>query len=89
MALNLSLTRVLYIRSLGHLNDSPRFSSTSALRLAEEPGFVLPAPEWVRVANRLCRVRGNHLYPLFPGAEQHVDPSAQHCSLRIFLQHDL
>jgi len=73
MYLDISIPRIVLTRLLGKLSTAAYFSGVSPLHLAEPP---LPAPEWVRVENRLCGICGSDLHQLFVDAGLDVAPVA-------------
>ncbi|MFC2030612.1 zinc-binding dehydrogenase [Chloroflexota bacterium] len=89
MVLDLSVPRMLLTRSLGRILRSAYFAPTSPLRLVEMADLPLPAPDWVRVRNRLCGICGSDLHQLYLDASLDVAPVALPSNQRIYLGHEM
>lgn len=89
MYLDISVPRIVLTRLLGKLSTSAYFSGVSPLHLAEMAEPPLPAPEWVRVENRLCGICGSDLHQLFVDAGLDVAPVALPSHKRIYLGHEM
>ena len=83
MVLDLSVPKLLLTRLLGRLSTSAYFAPTSPLKLAMLPDPPLPAPDWVRVRNRLCGICGSDLHQVFLDAGLDVAPVALPSNQRI------
>ncbi|MBU0705572.1 MAG: alcohol dehydrogenase catalytic domain-containing protein [Chloroflexi bacterium] len=89
MILQISVPRILLTRLLGRISKAAYFAPTSPLRLLDLPDPPLPAPDWVRVRNRLCGVCGSDLHQLFVDAGLDVAPVALPSHQRIYLGHEM
>ena len=89
MVLDISVARLVLTRLLGLAWRGACFASTSPLRLADLPDPPLPAPDWVRVRNRLCGVCGSDLHQLFADAGLDVAPLALPSHRRVYLGHEM
>jgi threonine dehydrogenase-like Zn-dependent dehydrogenase len=89
MYLDLSIPRILLTRLLGRLSTAACFGPTSPLRLVDLPDPPLPAPDWVRVHNRLCGICGSDLHQLFLDASLDVAPTALPSHQRTYLGHEM
>ncbi|MEJ2210395.1 MAG: zinc-binding dehydrogenase [Anaerolineae bacterium] len=89
MVLDVSVPRLVLTRLLGRAWRDAHFGPTSPLRLANLPDPPLPAPEWVRVRNRLCGVCGSDLHQLFADAGLDVAPLALPSHRRVYLGHEM
>jgi threonine dehydrogenase-like Zn-dependent dehydrogenase len=89
MVLELSIPRIVLTRLLGRFWQRAYFSSVSPLQMLELPDPPLPAPDWVRVRNRLCGICGSDLHQLFVDADLTVAPVALPSHQRIYLGHEM
>jgi threonine dehydrogenase-like Zn-dependent dehydrogenase len=89
MVLDLSIPRFVITRLLGRLSAGAYFWPTAPLRLAHLPDPALPAPDWVRVRNRLCGICGSDLHQLFLDAGLDVAPVALPSHQRTYLGHEM
>jgi threonine dehydrogenase-like Zn-dependent dehydrogenase len=89
MILEVSIPRVLLARILGRISRAAYFAPTSPLHLVDLPDPPLPAPDWVRVRNRLCGICGSDLHQLFVDAGLDVAPIALPSHRRIYLGHEM
>lgn len=89
MVLDISIPRVLLTRVLGRISQRAYFAPTSPLRLTTLPDPPLPAPDWVRVRNRLCGICGSDLHQLFLDAGLDVAPVALPSHQRVYLGHEM
>jgi threonine dehydrogenase-like Zn-dependent dehydrogenase len=89
MVLDVSVPRIVLTRLLGRLTRAAYFAPTSPLRLVDLPEPPLPAPNWVRVRNRLCGICGSDLHQLFVDASLDVAPVALPSHRRVFLGHEM
>ena len=89
MVLDVSVPRLVLTRLLGRAWRGAYFGPTSPLRLVELPDAPLPAPDWVRVRNRLCGVCGSDLHQLFVDAGLDVAPLALPSHRRAYLGHEM
>ncbi|RLC70449.1 MAG: hypothetical protein DRJ03_22690 [Chloroflexi bacterium] len=89
MILQVSVPRILLTRLLGRISPAAYFAPTSPLRLLDLPDPPLPAPDWVRVRNRLCGICGSDLHQLFVDASLDVAPVALPSHQRIYLGHEM
>lgn len=89
MYLDVSPPKILLTRLLGRLSKAAYFAPTSSLRLAALPDPPLPAPDWVRVRNRLCGICGSDLHQIFVDASLDVAPVALPSHRRIYLGHEM
>ena len=78
MYLEVSVPRMLLTRILGRISQRAYFASTSPLHLTDLPDPPLPAPDWVRVRNRLCGICGSDLHQLYLDVGLDVAPAAQY-----------
>jgi threonine dehydrogenase-like Zn-dependent dehydrogenase len=89
MVLDVSVPRIVLTRLLGRFSQAAFFAPTSPLRLVNLPDPPLPAPNWVRVRNRLCGICGSDLHQLFLDASLDVAPAALPSHQRIYLGHEM
>jgi threonine dehydrogenase-like Zn-dependent dehydrogenase len=89
MVLEVSIPRIVLTRLLGRVWQSAAFWPTSPLHLMDMADPPLPAPDWVRVRNRLCGVCGSDLHQLFVDASLNVAPVALPSHQRIYLGHEM
>jgi threonine dehydrogenase-like Zn-dependent dehydrogenase len=89
MILDISIPAVLLTRLLGRLWKGAYFAPTSPLKLVSLPDPPLPAPDWVRVRNRLCGICGSDLHQLFVDASLDVAPVALPSHRRVYLGHEM
>lgn len=89
MVLDISVPRFVLTRLLGRAWPGAYFVSTSPLRLVELPDPPLPAPDWVRVRNRLCGICGSDLHQLYLDAGLDVAPAALPSHRRAYLGHEM
>ena len=80
---------MLFTRLMGRILRSAYFAPTSPLRLVEMPDPPLPAPDWVRVRNRLCGICGSDLHQIFLNASLDVAPVALPSHQRVYLGHEM
>lgn len=81
--------RFVLTKALARLTPAAYFAPISPLHLAELPDPPLPAPEWVRVRNRLCGICGSDLHQIFLDASLDVAPTALPAHRRIYLGHEM
>lgn len=89
MYLDISVPRIVLTRLLGRFSKRAYYSGTSPLRLVTIPDPPLPAPDWVRVRNRMCGICGSDLHQLFVDAGLDVSPVALPSHKRIYLGHEM
>jgi threonine dehydrogenase-like Zn-dependent dehydrogenase len=89
MVLDVSIPRILATRLLGRFSQAAYFAATSPLCLVDLADPPLPAPDWVRVRNRLCGICGSDLHQLFVDAGLDVAPVALPSHQRIYLGHEM
>jgi threonine dehydrogenase-like Zn-dependent dehydrogenase len=89
MILDVSVPRIVLTRLLGRFSRAAYFGLASPLRLVDLPDPPLPAPDWVRVRNRLCGICGSDLHQLFLDASLDVAPTALPSHQRIYLGHEM
>jgi len=89
MVLELSVPRILMTRLLGRASRAAYWGPASPLRLVDLPDPPLPAPDWVRVRNRLCGVCGSDLHQIFLDAGLDVAPVALPSHRRTYLGHEM
>ncbi len=89
MILDISVPAVLLTRLLGRVWGGAHFSPVSPLKLVSLPDPPLPAPDWVRVRNRLCGICGSDLHQLFVDASLDVAPVALPSHRRVYLGHEM
>ncbi len=89
MVLDVSVPKILLTRLLGRVSRRAYFGPTSPLRLVTLADPPLPAPDWVRVRNRLCGICGSDLHQLFVDASLDVAPVALSSHQRIYLGHEM
>ena len=89
MYLDISVPRILLTRVLGRISRAAYFAPTSPLHLVDLPDPPLPAPDWVRVRNRLCGICGSDLHQIFVDAGLDVAPVALPSHRRIYLGHEM
>jgi threonine dehydrogenase-like Zn-dependent dehydrogenase len=89
MVLDVTVPRVVLTRLLGRFWKGAYFAPTSPLRLVDLPEPRLPAPDWVRVRNRLCGICGSDLHQLFVDTSLDVAPVALPSHQRIYLGHEM
>ncbi len=59
------------------------------LRFLEQDDPPLPAPDWVRVENRMCGICGSDLHQILLDAELNVAPAILPSSRRAYLGHEM
>jgi threonine dehydrogenase-like Zn-dependent dehydrogenase len=89
MVLDISVPRIVLTRLLGRFAKGARFGLASPLGLVELADPPLPAPDWVRVRNRLCGICGSDLHQAFADAGLDVAPVALPSHQRIYLGHEM
>ena len=89
MVLDVSVPKVVITRLMSRVWKRAAFASTAPLRLVELPDPPLPAPDWVRVRNRLCGICGSDLHQLFLDVGLDVAPVALPSNQRIYLGHEM
>lgn len=89
IVLDISLPRFVLTRLLGRVWPGAYFAVTSPVRLAHLPDPPLPAPDWVRVRNRLCGICGSDLHQLFLDADLDVAPAALPSHRHVYLGHEM
>ena len=89
MVLEVSVPRILLTRLLGCFVKGARFGLVSPLGLVNLAEPPLPAPDWVRVRNRLCGICGSDLHQVFADAGLDVAPVALPSHQRIYLGHEM
>jgi len=89
MYLDVSVPRILLTRLLGRVSRSAYFAPTSSLHLSTLPDPPLPAPDWVRVRNRLCGICGSDLHQIFLDIGLDVTPVALPSHKRMYLGHEM
>ena len=89
MVLDLSVPRIVATRLLGRFSQAAYFRPPAPLRLVDLPDPPLPAPDWVRVRNRLCGICGSDLHQLFLDAGLDVAPVALPSHHRTYLGHEM
>jgi threonine dehydrogenase-like Zn-dependent dehydrogenase len=89
MVLDFSVPRIVLTRFLGGIWRGAYFAPSSPLHLIDLPEPALPAPDWVRVRNRLCGICGSDLHQLFVDASLDVAPVALPSHQRIYLGHEM
>jgi len=89
MVLDVSVARIVWTRMLGRVWRGAYYAPTSPLRLVEIPDPPLPAPDWVRVRNRLCGICGSDLHQIFVDAGLDVAPVALPSHQRTYLGHEM
>jgi threonine dehydrogenase-like Zn-dependent dehydrogenase len=89
MVLDISVPRIVWTRLLGRFSQAAYFRPPAPLRLVDLPDPPLPAPDWVRVRNRLCGICGSDLHQLFLDASLDVAPVALPSHQRIYLGHEM
>ncbi|MBI5712458.1 MAG: alcohol dehydrogenase catalytic domain-containing protein, partial [Chloroflexi bacterium] len=89
MYLDVSVPRILLTRLLGRVSRSVYFAPTSSLHLSTLLDPPLPAPDWVRVRNRLCGICGSDLHQIFLDIGLDVTPVALPSHKRMYLGHEM
>ncbi len=89
MLLDVTPSRLIATRLLGRFWAGAFWGPTAPLRLADLPDPPLPAPNWVRVRNRLCGICGSDLHQIFLDAGLDVAPLALPSNRRIYLGHEM
>lgn len=89
MVLEVSVPRIVLTRLLGRFWRGASFGPSSPVRLVDMADPLLPAPDWVRVRNRLCGVCGSDLHQLFVDASLDVAPVALPSHQRVYLGHEM
>lgn len=89
MYLEVSAPRIVLTRLLTRVWREAYFAPTSCLHLATIPDPPLPAPDWVRVRNRMCGICGSDLHQIFVDAGLDVAPVALPSHQRIYLGHEM
>jgi threonine dehydrogenase-like Zn-dependent dehydrogenase len=89
MYLQVSVPRIVLTRLLARVSRAAYFAPTSCLHLVTMPDPPLPAPNWVRVRNRMCGICGSDLHQIFVDAGLDVAPVALPSHQRIYLGHEM
>jgi threonine dehydrogenase-like Zn-dependent dehydrogenase len=89
MVLDVTVSRFVLTRLLSRLSGNAFFWPTAPLRMAHLPDPPLPAPDWVRVHNRLCGICGSDLHQIFLDAGLDVAPAALPSHQRTYLGHEM
>ena len=89
MVLDVTVTRFALTRLLSRLSGAAVFWPTAPLRMVHLPDPPLPAPDWVRVRNRLCGICGSDLHQLLLDAGLDVAPAALPSHQRTYLGHEM
>lgn len=89
MYLDVSVPRIVFTRLLARVWRDAYFASTSCLHLATLPDPPLPAPDWVRIRNRMCGICGSDLHQIFVDAGLDVAPAALPSHRQIYLGHEM
>ena len=89
MVLDATVPRVVLTRFLGRFWKGAYFAPMSPLRLVALPEPRLPAPDWVRVRNRLCGICGSDLHQLFVDTSLDIAPLALPSHKRVYLGHEM
>ena len=89
MYIERSALRMVLTRLFGRITRAAYFTPISPLRLSTFPDPPLPAPDWVRVRNRLCGICGSDLHQIFLDADLDVAPLALPATRRIYLGHEM
>ena len=89
MYLQVSVPRIVLTRLLARVSRDAYFAPTSCLHLVTIPDPPLPAPDWVRVRNRMCGICGSDLHQLLVEADLDVAPVALPSHQRIYLGHEM
>lgn len=89
MYLAVSVPRIVFTRLFARVWRGAYFAPTSCLHLATIPDPGLPAPDWVRVRNRMCGICGSDLHQIFVDAGLDVAPVALPSHQRIYLGHEM
>ena len=89
MYLDVSVPSILLTRLLGRVSRSAYFAPTSPLQLSTLPDPPLPAPDWVRVRNRLCGICGSDLHQIFLDTSLDIAPVALPSNKRIYFGHEM
>lgn len=74
--LELSPRRALLTQLLGRFWRGAYFSSLAPLQVRNLPRQPLPAPDWVRVRNRLAGICGSDLHMVYVDADVRIAPAA-------------
>lgn len=62
--LEVTVPRIVLTRLLARFSRAAYFAPTSCLHFATIPDPPLPAPDWVRVRNRMCGICGSDLHQM-------------------------
>ncbi len=89
MYLQVSVPRIVLTRLLARCSRAAYFAPTACLHLVTMPDPPLPAPDWVRVRNRMCGICGSDLHQIFVDAGLDVAPVALPSHQRIYLGHEM
>ena len=89
MCLDVSIPRLVLTRWLARMSSAAYFAPTACLHLAQIPDPALPAPDWVRVRNRMCGICGSDLHQIWVDAGLDVAPVALPSHQRIYLGHEM
>lgn len=89
MVLEVSLPKIVLTRLAGRVWRGASFGPTAPLRMVELADPPLPAPDWVRVRNRLCGICGSDLHQLFADASLDVAPVALPAHRRVYMGHEM
>lgn len=89
MVLSISVPRVLLTQLLGRISKQAFFAPISPLGIVDLPDPPLPAPDWVRVRNRLCGICGSDLHQIFLDTGLDVAPVALPAHKRVYLGHEM
>jgi len=89
MVLDPTVLRIAATGLLGRLSRQACFGPWSPLRMVELEDPPLPAPDWVRVRNRMCGICGSDLHQLFLDLSLDVAPAALPAHRRTYLGHEM
>lgn len=89
MVVELSVPKIVLTRLLGRVSKRAFFAPTAPLRFIEQADPPLPAPDWVRVRNRMCGICGSDLHELLVDAGFDVAPVALPSHQRLYLGHEM
>ena len=81
--------RILLTKVFGRVSRRAYFGPWAPLRFLSIPDPPLPAPDWVRVRNRMCGICGSDLHQIFLEAGLDVAPLALPATERIFPGHEM
>lgn len=89
MVLEVTIPRIVLTQILARFWRGAHFAPFAPFRMVDLPDPPLPAPDWVRVRNRMCGICGSDLHQVFVDAGLDVAPVALPSHHRVYLGHEM